>query len=164
MVYQWKRGARVKADAQKIGEELSQIGESITPENVVFKAKSKKSELHKCFEWDDSKAADEYRLVQAREIMRSIVEVESIDGGESTTIEIRAYESIVVQNDEGENKRVYVPTRQALTDPEMREQVFERLNSDIREAETTADKYKAFFPVLGEVKRRLEMAREPMFV
>lgn len=44
----------------------------ITPDAVIEDARSKKSPLHDQFEWDDSKAAHQYRLEQAREIIRSV--------------------------------------------------------------------------------------------
>lgn len=44
------------------------------PEDVVDFAKNHKtSELHRHFEWDDSEAAEKYRLVQARALIRVCV-------------------------------------------------------------------------------------------
>jgi len=40
---------------------------------VLAKAKSKKSSLHDLFEWDDTKAAHQHRLEQARRICRVVV-------------------------------------------------------------------------------------------
>ena len=36
MVYQWKNGTRIKADAEKVGVELEKIKGDKTPEIVVF--------------------------------------------------------------------------------------------------------------------------------
>lgn len=68
----WKIKGIFKADADKVYDEISGL-ESITPQNVLEKAKNKGSELHKCFEWDDSVAAEKYRLSQARQIIRYLV-------------------------------------------------------------------------------------------
>lgn len=46
----------------------------LTPERVVDAARSPKSALHNHFEWDDSIAAQRYRIEQAREILRITVE------------------------------------------------------------------------------------------
>ena len=71
MQAEWKIKGLYKADAQKVADE---IGEgSVTPEEVLEKAKDKNSELHKCFEWDDSIAAQKYRLQQARAIIVNLV-------------------------------------------------------------------------------------------
>lgn len=68
----WKIKGIFKADADKVYAEIGNL-ESITPQNVLDKAKNKKSELHKCFEWDDNKAAEKYRLTQARQIIQLLV-------------------------------------------------------------------------------------------
>lgn len=44
----------------------------ITPDAVIADAQDKESPLHGVFEWDDSKAAHQYRLEQARELIRSV--------------------------------------------------------------------------------------------
>lgn len=68
----WKIKGIFHADADKVYSEIGNL-ESITPQNILEKARNKKSELHKCFEWDDSKAAEQYRLSQARQIIRLLV-------------------------------------------------------------------------------------------
>ena len=47
----------------------------LRPIDIVEYAKNKKTALHKCFEWDDTKAAHEYRLWQARELIRVYVKI-----------------------------------------------------------------------------------------
>lgn len=44
----------------------------ITPELVLSEAVKPTSPLHDHFEWDDTKAAHRWRLVQARELIRSV--------------------------------------------------------------------------------------------
>lgn len=65
-----------KADPQRIGQALAKIaadgGGRLTPNAVVEAARNARSPLHRHFEWDDLKAADAYRLEQAREIIRVI--------------------------------------------------------------------------------------------
>lgn len=70
----WKSGIGfLKADAQKCYEEISSIGHDVTAQQVVDKARDESCELHKCFEWDDRKAAESYRLDQARWVLRHLV-------------------------------------------------------------------------------------------
>jgi hypothetical protein len=45
---------------------------ALTPRNVVDAARCSSHPLHSRFEWDDGVAADKYRLVQARELIRSV--------------------------------------------------------------------------------------------
>ena len=45
----------------------------LRPKVVVDHARSPKSELHRYFDWDDSSAAEKYRLEQARGLIRVVV-------------------------------------------------------------------------------------------
>lgn len=70
----WRSGPCVfKADAQKVADEISSIGLSVKPEEIVDKARDESTELHKCFEWDDTKAAEKFRLHQARQIVCNLI-------------------------------------------------------------------------------------------
>lgn len=62
-----------KADAQKVADEIVEIGDEATPEQIVEKARDNTTELHKCFTWDDTKAAELYRLQEARQVVRLLV-------------------------------------------------------------------------------------------
>ena len=73
--YEWKNGSRCSGNAQIVGEELDRIkakAGSLTAETVVKAAKSKRSPLHRFFEWDDSAAAKAHRKDQARHLIRSV--------------------------------------------------------------------------------------------
>lgn len=161
MVYQWKKGARISADADAIGAEIESLGDEVNAEAVVSKAKDKKSALHDCFEWDNSSAAEEYRLIQAREIIRSLViTIDKPDEPDKTTT-IRAYTHVDIGHDE-ESRFAYVPTREALSDKDLRKQVIARLRGDIQSAEDTAEKYEYLCGQLGDVRARLISAREAL--
>jgi hypothetical protein len=60
-------------------EELRMIekrnGGVLHPEAVVEFARNPKTSLHSAFEWDDSQAAEQYRIEQARRLIRVIVDV-----------------------------------------------------------------------------------------
>lgn len=70
-----------KANAQKVAEEIVSIGESATPAQILSKARDDTTELHKCFEWDDTIAAEKYRIEQARQVVRHLVIRETIHDG-----------------------------------------------------------------------------------
>lgn len=55
-------------------------GGMLIPEKVVAEAESKTSPLHRQFCWDDDKAAHEYRLEQARYLIRTTVRYIEING------------------------------------------------------------------------------------
>jgi len=116
-----------KKDAQKIGEELEQIKskENLTPSSVIERAKNKKSILHNLFEWDNSEAAEQYRLQQARSIVNHVVEIVVIRGNE---VEEKAYFNVVAK-DEG---NVYVSLTEAIKVPSYKKQL-------LRDMETTME-------------------------
>lgn len=72
-----------KADPQKIGEALAKIAGAnqglLAPEVVVKAAENPRNALHQHFEWDDAKAANAYRLSQARTIIR-LIATEDVEG------------------------------------------------------------------------------------
>jgi hypothetical protein len=76
MVATWKTNLYRNADAQKVADEIISIGDSATPAEILDKARGTDTELHKCFEWNDTAAAEKYRLHQARNIVCNLVFVE----------------------------------------------------------------------------------------
>ena len=62
-----------RADAEKVHSELETIGTK-SPQNIVDYAEAHPdSELYKCFTWDDTKAANEWRKQEARQVVRLLV-------------------------------------------------------------------------------------------
>lgn len=75
--YDFRPGFAWKADPEEVGrtiEKLSkQTGGEVSPAMVVEEAKKKNSPLHNCFEWNNTKAAEKWRIHQARLLLGSIV-------------------------------------------------------------------------------------------
>lgn len=80
LTVEWKPGfaSLHNANAQLVAQEILDIGESATPAQILEKARDTSTELHKCFEWDDTAAAEKYRLQQARQIVCHLVIRETI--------------------------------------------------------------------------------------
>lgn len=73
--YSYRPGSRVSGVAADVaGNELERIrrGGSLTAAAVVAESEPDDAPLHPAFEWDDGKAAHEYRLGQARNIIRCV--------------------------------------------------------------------------------------------
>lgn len=125
MKFAFKEGGRLSGDAQAVGAELEKIREEsngvVLPEVVVSRAKDESSPLHRYFEWDDSKAAQQYRLEQARNLLRHIIVVEN---GDKTPR--RAF---IVTSVEGDN--VYMDTADAMRDPNLRSQILKRAAGEL---------------------------------
>ncbi len=113
--YKAKLGATFgNKDAQVIGDALNKLN-VITPENIVNEASNRKSPIHKYFEWNNSKAAEEYRLQQARLMTNHIVVVMEID---NEPIEVRAFHSV---KDNG--NKFYVTTIEVIENENYRAQL-----------------------------------------
>lgn len=70
--------AKREAIAARLEKIASLNGGRLTPDAVLKDAKSASSPLHDQFEWNDSVAAVQWRLAQARELIRSVkVEVQT---------------------------------------------------------------------------------------
>lgn len=69
----WKVKGFFKADAEAVYKEITALGESFSPEQIVEAAKDENSELHKCFTWDDTVAAENWRKHQARVLVAQLV-------------------------------------------------------------------------------------------
>jgi len=89
-LYTWRNGARTAGvNADVAGLELERIraqhGGQLSPPDVVHESRPAHAPLHPVFEWDDSTAAEQWRLTQARNIIRSVRVVTDGDDVESHT-------------------------------------------------------------------------------
>jgi len=95
--FTWKmKGLAKKVNPDDAAKELQRIQNiygSITPEILVNEAKKRKSPLHAIFEWDDTKAAENYRLQQARILLNNI-QVTIITDNESKNISVYEVTSV----------------------------------------------------------------------
>lgn len=92
----------------------------ITPLAVIQAARHPKSALHKFFTWDDRKAADKYRLVEARQLICSVY-VRHADSEES--VPVRAFVNIKVDGEEEESHQGYVSQNTMLRAPNLQQQI-----------------------------------------
>ena len=73
--YAFKEGARYGIDANDAGSELARIHSAhgvLEPAAVVKESEPETAPLHPVFEWDDHKAAGQYRNWQARVLIKSV--------------------------------------------------------------------------------------------
>lgn len=94
--YEFAEGARLQSgakldDADAVGQHLEMLREKckgeLTPKDVIDDAKNHNSPLHSFFEWDDGAAADQYRLQQARGLIRAVVAVITNDNEPATRMQ-----------------------------------------------------------------------------
>lgn len=95
------------AEATNIAEELLTIENQyggVTPQTVLAVAKSPKHRLHKYFTWDNTEAAEKYRVWEARRLIASVY-VQLADSEDS--VPVRAFvnvKSSVIQTDDDDEE------------------------------------------------------------
>jgi len=121
MKYTKVEGSPIRAeDAQDIGNRIEQIitkKGKIEPIDIVEDSKSENSPFNKYIKWDNLKAANLYRLHQARKIIGSVtIIVEQLPN-----IPQRAFVNITTEK-EGSH---YVTLQSAMSEPEYAQQLIE---------------------------------------
>lgn len=108
-------------------------GGLLDPKQVVAFARDVKTALHTAFEWDNTKAAEQYRLDQARRLIRVSVEVVRHKG---KNITVQAFYSVDDDRKDGAGYRSFSVL---MMEEEGRESV---LRTAIKELKSFQSKYK----------------------
>jgi hypothetical protein len=133
--------------AQDAGESLHRIRRSfgsLTPPVVVKEARKKDHPLHPFFEWNNRRAAHEHRLLQARQLISSIVRVERDDEKKKATEPVRAF--IHINN-------AYEPVEVVMSDSKLRDQVLSEVYDSIEGLKRKVASYEQFMDVLKALAR-----------
>lgn len=111
MKYVIRYGIGVSADVA--GNELARINAErggVTPALVVDEARPNDAPLHPAFTWDNAKAAELYRLDEARNLIRA-VHIQEDDGTDKGSAFVRV--------DVVDQPGVYLPVAQVVADPDL---------------------------------------------
>ena len=149
-------GRQFRVSADIVGAEMERIEArdgQVTSKSLLDAGRPEESVLHSLFEWDDSKAAELYRLRQATEVITHIHIV--ID--EKPNTPYRAYVNIQESSGQTERGR-FINVRSAMENEETRRIV---LNMAISEAKRFSQKY-ANYKELSEVFEAIERVAERM--
>lgn len=122
----------------------------LTAENLLDKAKNKNSPLHNFFDWDNSSAAEKWRIQQARIIIN---EVKIIVNSK----EMYAFENVQVQvstnNTEQETKREYKPIVEILSKDEYRKQVIQTALDNVTYWKEKYSEYSELKPIFVSIDK-----------
>lgn len=124
MVYSWKTYGYA-VDANIVGKEFEKIEAeygAVTSENVLESAKAEDSPIHNIFEWDDTKAAHQYRLKQAVVLICNL----HVDVGEKKPLKVAAY-----MNVSEEKTGTFINANAAFKNPDTREVVLKRAKAEL---------------------------------
>lgn len=130
-VYKFKPDFRLpdSLDPQAVGEEIERLRKQtaegeVLRQKIVEAARPKNSPLHDAFEWDDTAAAEKYRLEQASYLIRAI-DVYIDNSGQGAPV--RAI--ISVRPVDRDPK--YVNTRKALKNKDERKLIVDRAYTEL---------------------------------
>jgi len=164
MIYQFGETARrysQSLDAQKIGERLEQLrqhnnGELIKTD-IIEAARPESSPLHGAFTWDDTKAAHQFRLNEARQLVRAIVTMDDESGEE-----VRAFWPVRLlvtnEDDEPRAERYYQSVKVISQHPQEYQSALKMALMELESAEITLQQLKRIAP--QERHGKIEKATE----
>ena len=147
--YGWKKGSQSALEAQTAGKHLSKLHKEngmLTADLVVKDAKPLSSPLHDHFEWDNTEAAKEYRLYQARKLIHAVVILK--DNGEPSP-PMRAFVHI---RDE-EVGSIYMSIDIAMGDSVLRAQIVERAWTELKQWEARYHQYEELAGVFEAIEK-----------
>lgn len=152
MVYSWKNYG-YSVDANVVGKEFEKIEKqygSLTNVNVLDSAKSEESPIHNLFEWDDSVAANKYRLNQATVLICNLAcEVET---KEEKKLVVRAYHDI----SESTTRGTFVNVEAAFKNVDSREIVLKRALNELVAFKTKYENLQELTSVFDVIDDLLE--------
>lgn len=137
---------KVIAELKRIA---SENGGLLQPETVVQEARPASSPLHSRFEWDNTVAGQQYRIWQARHLIRISVEVLA-----GTKESMNVFVSL--SPDRNKESGGYRVLTDVLTDKQMRLQM---LHDALEELELFREKYKRL-KELSEIFSAIKKARK----
>ncbi len=147
--YRPAKGAMFDAKtAIALGKVMEQLGDHVTPGQLVDAARPARSPIHHLFEWDTTKAAEAYRLWQARVHISHLQIV-------ITSQPTRGFHSVVVRS-ENITTRGYSQAATIRKSADLSAQVIARA---FRELESWKAKYSQYQGIFGGVFDAIQKAK-----
>jgi hypothetical protein len=134
-----------------IKEELTQIYNEhngrVPPEAVVNFARDENTALHAEFEWDDTEAAHQFRLEQARKIIRLNIDVIETPNG---NVRMPVYVSLVSDRRGGGGYRALTDV---MSSAEMRAQLLQQAIDELQRVRRKYESLRELTPVFAALDR-----------
>lgn len=174
MIYRPANGSILSGEqAQQYGERLEILFAShnreLTAEDVLKDARKPESVMHDFFNWDDESAAEQYRLSQAKYLLRSIHVVIKREDNPDEELITRAIHHVHITEEEPqsvdgeeapkeETRRVYVHINRILSEVDLRDQIIQEA---MRQIVAWRARYKQY-EELAEVHKAIAVVQEKL--
>ncbi len=126
-----------------MASEIESLGNEYSLSDVVDMARDENSEMHSCFEWDDSVAGNKYREIQAGKMIRLLVITRENDDKKEEKTNIRYFVST------GKKDNTYTPTRLIVRNQTAYEELLERAYAELRAFKTKYSSLKELDEILS---------------
>lgn len=130
-ICKWKRkpaGAPEAHIAIDYIEDIKRKRGGITSQLLVIEASKKDSPLHDCFEWDETKAAGQWRIEQGRLLLKNLI-VAVIEDEEEEPIYVRCFISPIEVEEKGGTS--YLTIKEICNDEELNEAYLRQLKNEL---------------------------------
>lgn len=148
----WLAGFRCSVKAEVAGQVMQRLESEgrLTPANLVEEARPEESPMHKAFEWDDVKAAENYRRQQATQMIRAIVVRESdVVSGGSEAVQVKVF-------NQSEKGGVYESLRTILLDEEKSGSLMDKAKAELRTFRAKYSQLERLARLMSEIDEVLE--------
>jgi hypothetical protein len=133
----------MSATVEQVLRDMYEARGRLDPKDVVDEARDPQSPLHKSFTWNNDEAAEQWRLQQARQLIRSI-KIERVENTQETRT-VRFVRQYV--HDPGQDG--YLATEDVAKLPDVRERVLDEMRRDLTRLQSKWDLYKETFETLA---------------
>ena len=146
--YSWRAGKSVSAQvAGEVMEKIEQRDGVLTKESFLEESRPVDSPTHKLFEWDDTVAAEKFRLEQSRMAIADIV-VTIVKADEP--VKRHAFVNVVAGK---HNKAEYSNIEVAMSDETKRQAVLQNAFAELKTFEQKYADYKELAGVFNEAHK-----------
>lgn len=142
-----------------IKQELEALAEAnnglLHPEKVVEFAKDPATALHSRFEWDDTEAAEKYRVWQARQLIKVTVTVLPNENED----EFKVIPLFVSLKEDRQNGGGYRTLVDVMNDDQMRKRLLSQAYNDFKLWQKKYQQLKELAPVFDQMAEVMEQAQ-----
>lgn len=135
-----------------IAEELESIrelhGGLLRPEDVVEFARDATTHLHRQFTWDDGEAAEQWRLEEARRVIRLVVTVAKNLGNDRP---LPMYVSL--SSDRKQPGGGYRPFVDVMTNEQLRDELFRQAIGEFKRVKKRYEELKELKPIFDAIEQ-----------